>query len=81
MKISPLTKQLITENILKATIRKPSQCNLPPNTLRYALEQMCRVFPQHPDVQVRPIRLAGLHAEEIKPQQESTQLIFHIHGA
>ena len=80
MKISPLTKQLITENILKATIRKASQFNLPPNTLRFALEQMCRVFPQHPDVQVRPIRLAGLRAEEIKPQQESTQLIFHIHG-
>ncbi|WP_180107806.1 alpha/beta hydrolase [Acinetobacter sp. YH12085] len=80
MKISPLTKQLITESILKTTIRGPSQFNLPPNTLRFALEQMCRAFPQNPDVQIRPIRLAGLKAEEIKPQQTSTQLIFHIHG-
>lgn len=80
MKISPLTKQLITESILKTTIRGPSQFNLPPNTLRFALEQMCRAFPQNPDVQIRPIRLAGLKAEEIKPQQGSTQLIFHIHG-
>ena len=80
MKISPLTKQLITESILKTTIRGPSQFNLPPNTLRFALEQMCRAFPQNPDVQIRPIRLAGLKAEEIKPQQASTQLIFHIHG-
>lgn len=80
MKISPLTKQLITESILKTTIRGPSQFNLPPNTLRFALEQMCRAFPQNPDVQICPIRLAGLKAEEIKPQQASTQLIFHIHG-
>ncbi|WP_180113668.1 alpha/beta hydrolase [Acinetobacter sp. YH12063] len=80
MKISPLTKQLITESILKTTIRGPSQFNLPPNTLRFALEQICRAFPQNPDVQIRPIRLAGLKAEEIKPQQASTQLIFHIHG-
>ncbi|QOW48417.1 alpha/beta hydrolase [Acinetobacter sp. YH12138] len=80
MKISPLTKQLITESILKTTIRGPSQFNLPPNTLRFALEQMCRAFPQNPDVQIRPIRLASLKAEEIKPQQASTQLIFHIHG-
>lgn len=80
MKISPLTKQLITESILKTTIRGPSQFNLPPNTLRFALEQMCRAFPQNPDVQIRPIRLADLKAEEIKPQQTSTQLIFHIHG-
>lgn len=80
MKISPLKKQLITESILKTIIRGPSQFNLPPNTLRFALEQMCRAFPQNPDVQIRPIRLAGLKAEEIKPQQASTQLIFHIHG-
>ena len=56
MKISPLTKQLITESILKTTIRGPSQFNLPPNTLRFALEQICRAFPQNPDVQIRPIR-------------------------
>lgn len=80
MKISPLTKQLMTEGILKTLIRMPSQFNLPPESLRFALEQMCRVFPRHPDVRIRPLHLAGLKAEEIKPQQESTQLIFHIHG-
>lgn len=80
MNISPLWKQLITESILKTTIRTPSQFNLPPNSLRFALEQMCRVFPSNKDVQVRPLRLAGLRAEEIKPQGESTQLILHIHG-
>lgn len=80
MKINPLWKQLITESILKTAIRKPSQFNLPPNSIRFALEQMCRVFPSNKDVQVRSLRLAGLRAEEIKPQGESTQLILHIHG-
>ena len=80
MKISPLTKQLMTEGILKTLIRMPSQFNLPPESLRFALEQMCRVFPRHPEVRILPLHLAGLKAEEIKPQQESTQLIFHIHG-
>ena len=80
MKISPVWKQLITESILKTTIRKPSQFNLPPNSMRFALEQMCRAFPSNKDVEIRPLRLAGLHAEEIKPQSESTQLILHIHG-
>ena len=80
MKISPLWKQLITERILKTVIRKPSQFNLPPNSLRLALEQLCRAFPQNKEVESRTLRLAGLRAEEIKPQTESTQLIFHIHG-
>lgn len=80
MKINPLTKQLITENILKATIRMPSRFTLPVNSMRTALEQMCKLFPQDKTVQIRSLRLAGLRAEEIKPQQESTQLIFHIHG-
>lgn len=80
MKISPLWKQLITERILKTIIRKPSQFNLPPNSLRLALEQLCRAFPQNKEVEIRTLRLAGLRAEEIKPQTESTQLIFHIHG-
>lgn len=80
MKISPLWKQLITERILKTAIRKPSQFNLPPNSLRLALEQLCRAFPQNKEVEIRTLRLAGLRAEEIKPQTESTQLIFHIHG-
>lgn len=80
MKISPLWKQFITERILKTVIRKPSQFNLPPNSLRLALEQLCRAFPQNKEVEIRTLRLAGLRAEEIKPQTESTQLIFHIHG-
>lgn len=41
---------------------------------------MCKIFPQDKSVQIRSLRLAGVHAEEIKPQQESSQLIFHIHG-
>ena len=80
MKISPLWKQLITESILKTTIRKPSQFNLPPNSIRFALEQMSRAFPSNKEVEIRPLRLAGLRAEEIKPQSESSQLILHIHG-
>ncbi|OAL77985.1 alpha/beta hydrolase [Acinetobacter terrae] len=80
MKISPLWKQLITESILKTTIRKPSQFNLPPNSIRFALEQMCRAFPSNKEVEIRLLRLAGLRAEEIKPQSESSQLILHIHG-
>ena len=80
MKISPLTKQLFTERFLKTVIRAPSQFNLPPSSLRFALEQLCRIIPQNADIKVRPLRLAGLRAEELKPQNESTQLIFHIHG-
>lgn len=80
MKISPLTKQLITETILKTSIRKPSQFNLPPAALRKALDQFCKLFPLDKNVEIRSLKLAGLNAEEIKPQQEATQLIFHIHG-
>ena len=80
MKMSPLWKQLITERILKTTIRRPSQYQLPPSSLRFALEQMCRLFPHHKEVEIRNLRLAGLRCEEIKPQDEATQMIFHIHG-
>lgn len=80
MKINPLWKQLITESFLKTTIRLPSQFNLPPNSARFVIEQMCRLFPQNKNVSIRPIRLAGLRAEEIKPHNEATQLILHIHG-
>ena len=41
---------------------------------------MSKVFPQSKNVQLRPVRIAGIHAEEIKPQSKSTQMIFHIHG-
>lgn len=80
MKIDPVWKQLITESFLKTTIRTPSQFNLPPSMARFAIEQMCRLFPQNKDVSIRPLRLAGLHAEEIKPVNEATQLILYVHG-
>lgn len=80
MTLSPLTKQLITEGFLKTALRAPSRFNLPPNTLRFSLEQLARLIPQNKDVSIRPLRIAGLRAEELKPQQQSTQLIFHIHG-
>ncbi len=80
MNISPLTKQLMTEHFLKTAIRAPSRFNLPPTTVRMALEQLCKLFPKADNIEIRSLRLAGLKAEEIKPQQEATQLIFHIHG-
>lgn len=80
MKMSPLAKQFLTETILKASIRAPSRLNLPPNTLRIMLEQLCRVFPQAKGIEIRKLRLAGIRAEEIKPQPETTQMILHIHG-
>lgn len=80
MNTSAPWKQFITESILKTTVRTPSQYSLPPKTLRLGLEQLCRVFPMQPDVQVRSLRLGQLNAEELKPQKQSTQLIFHIHG-
>jgi epsilon-lactone hydrolase len=76
-----MLKQFITEQFLKASIRTPSQFKLPPKVARVSLEQMCRIFPKDKSVDIRPIRLAGLKAEELKPQDESTQLIFHIHGS
>lgn len=80
MNTSAPWKQFITESILKTTVRTPSQYSIPPKTLRLGLEQLCRVFPMQPDVQVRSLRLGQLNAEELKPQKQSTQLIFHIHG-
>lgn len=80
MKIDPAIKQFLTEKFLIASFKKPSQWNLPPTFLRGALEQMTKLFPQSKNVSIRSIRMAGIHAEEIKPQSKSTQLIFHIHG-
>ena len=80
MKINPLLKQYITESILKTGLRFPSRLNLPPAALRIALEQMTRVLPQPKGVEFRQLRIAGIRAEEIRPQPETTQLIFHIHG-
>ena len=80
MKINPALKHYFTESILKSSFKFPSRFGLPPTAARFGLEQHSRVFPQRKDVQIRPLRIAGIHAEEIKPQAHSTQLIFHIHG-
>ena len=80
MKINPLLKQYITESFLKSSLRFPSRLNLPPTVLRVALEQMSKLIPQPKNVEFRSLRIAGIRAEEIKPQPETTQLIFHIHG-
>ena len=74
MNISNVWKYYFTETFLKTTIRKPSQLNLPA-TARPVLDQMCRAFPRQ-KCSVRPIRLAGIKGEEIKPQDSATQLIF-----
>lgn len=52
MKISSLWKQLITESILKITVRKPSQLNCIPDALRFTLEQICRVFSSNKQAQI-----------------------------
>lgn len=80
MKIADPWKQIITEQFLKTTIRTPSRFSLPPSSQRFLLEQMCRAFPLNKSIQIRPLRLAGLRAEELKPETEATQLILHIHG-
>ena len=80
MKFNPALKQYFTESILKTSFKIPSRLNIPPTALRFALEQLTRVFPQRKDVKIRSLRLAGIPAEEIKPQESATQLIFHIHG-
>lgn len=80
MKIAPLWKQLFTERLLKATVRTPSQFNLPPNAIRFAIEKLCWALPKNKDVKIRPLKISGLDLEEIKAQAEATQLIFHIHG-
>ncbi len=80
MQINPMWKQYFTEGLLKAAVRAPSRLNLPPESLRQAVEQISRLFPQSQDVRIRELHLAGLAAEEIRPQAHSTQLIFHIHG-
>lgn len=80
MKINPLLKQYVTESILKSSLRFPSRLNLPPAVLRVALEQLTKIIPQPKNVEFKALRIAGIRAEEIKPQPETTQLIFHIHG-
>ena len=80
MKINPALKQYFTESILKASFKYPSRFNLSPSTMRFSIEQLSRIFPQRKDVHIRNLRIAGVRAEEIKPQAHSTQMILHIHG-
>ncbi len=80
MKFSTVWKYYITESLLKTTFRTPSQLNIAPNVLRPLLDQACRLFPQHPNVKIRSLRLAGIRAEEIKTNDVATQMILHIHG-
>ena len=80
MKINPFLKQDFTESILKTSFKFPSRFNLPPTVARFALERLSRVFPQPKGVKLRQLRIAGVRAEEIKPQAHTSQMIFHIHG-
>ncbi|HBG82975.1 MAG TPA: esterase, partial [Acinetobacter radioresistens] len=80
MKIDPIFKQFLAESLLKSLVRKPSQFALPLPVLRTAFNQLGRVFPKNPEVEIRALRLAGVRAEEIKPQPNATQMILHIHG-
>ena len=80
MKMNPVLQQYITEIVLKTSIKIPSRFNLSPKSLRFATEQLTKVFPQRQDVQIRSLKIAGLQAEEIKPQAKTTQMILHIHG-
>lgn len=80
MKLGSVWKYYFTENLLKAIIRTPSQFNLPPTTVRLTLNQLCKLFPQQPDVDIDALRLAGSRAEKVTPNNANQQLIFHIHG-
>ena len=80
MKFSTVWKYYITESLLKTTIRTPSQLNIAPNVLRPLLDQACRLFPQHPNVKIRSLRLAGIRAEESRANPTVSQIILHIHG-
>lgn len=80
MQINPMWKQYFSEALLKATVRAPSRLNLPPESLRQTVERLCHLFPQGKDVHIRPLQVAGVSVEEIKPLNPATQLILHIHG-
>ena len=80
MKINPFFFFFFTESILKTSFKFPSRFNLPPTVARFALERLSRVFPQPKGVKLRQLRIAGVRAEEIKPQAHTSQMIFHIHG-
>lgn len=80
MKINSALKQYLTEMTLKSCIRWPSQKKLSPQLLRFSLEQMAKVFPVAEHIEIRQLKIANVHVEEIRPQSRSTQLIFHIHG-
>lgn len=80
MKINSVLKQYFTEAILKSCIRWPSQKHWSPQFLRLSLEQISKIFPIAPHINIRSLNIANMPVEEIRPQDKSTQLIFHIHG-
>lgn len=80
MTMNSALKKYMTEIALKTTLHLPSRFSLPPITLRFALEQLCKIFPQAKDVEIHHHSLAGIHAEEIKTANASKQIILHIHG-
>lgn len=80
MEFGTVWKYYFTQSLLKAAVRKPSEFNIAPNVLRPVVNRLCRLLPHNNNVQIRPLRLAGIRAEEIKPPSAATQLIFHIHG-
>lgn len=80
MKLNSALKQYLTESFLKTSLRMPSRLAIPPAASRFALEKLCKIFPVAKEVEIRSLRMAGIPAEEIKPQAHATQLIFHIHG-
>ncbi len=81
MKISPLTETINYRKLFKNGHSCPRADSVFHRVQCALLWSRCANFSsQDKTVQIRSLRLAVLRAEEIKPQQESTQLIFHIHG-
>lgn len=80
MKINSALKQYLTELTLKSVVRWPSQRKLSPQLLRFSLEQISKVFPIAEHIDIRQLKIANVHVEEIRPQARNTQLILHIHG-
>lgn len=80
MKMNSALKQYLIEMALKSCIRWPSQKNFSPKLLRLSLEQLTKIFPVAKQVDIRHLKIANLDVEEIRPQDQSSQLILHIHG-
>ena len=80
MEFGTVWKYYFTQSLLKAAVRKPSEFNIAPNVLRPVVNRLCRLLPHNNNVQIRPLRLAGIRAEEIKANPTASQIILHIHG-